>query len=84
MTTIANGSRPVLAGVLTRVLTKVEAFASAWKRRRAAFDAAWLDHHFEHRRAARERYLARAKDHYELERLERAFDRGDGEIWRVY
>ena len=55
-----------------------------WKRRRDALEAALIDHHFQRQRAARERLLARAHDRYELERLERAFDRGEGEIWRVY
>jgi hypothetical protein len=80
MTTMTNCSTPATSLGLR---AKLERFLGACRRRMRALEAAWIDHHFERQRAARERVLSRAHDRYELERLERAFDRGDGEIWRA-
>jgi hypothetical protein len=81
MTTIANCSNGV---PMLGLRAKLDKLLGACKRRLRALEAAWIDHHFQRQRAARERVLSRAHDRYELERLERAFDRGEGENWRVF
>jgi hypothetical protein len=43
-----------------------------------------IDEHFQRERDARERHLAHAGDHYELERMERDWDRRRADFWRVF
>jgi hypothetical protein len=57
---------------------RVAAFMSRWI---AAADR-WLARSLEHhRRDDQERYLSRAKNLYELERLQREWDRGRMDTW---
>jgi hypothetical protein len=65
--------RERLADALARV--------RAWREARAA---ARLDGHHVRERNAHERYLAQARDVFELERLERDWQRRHSDLWRVY
>ena len=76
MTTLAD------TNAFAALATRLEAWRAAIKRRCDTLHRAWIDQHFRRQREARERYLSRARDPYELERLEREFDRSDS--WRVY
>ena len=57
--------------------------ADAWKRSQQARADRYLDLYYRRTRGERERYLSRATDHYELERLEQAWERR-ADQWRVY
>lgn len=78
MTTLANSTVFVTLG------NQLQALRAAFRRQRDASHQTWVDQHFRRQREARERYLSRARDPFELERLERAFDRGGSEPWRVF
>ena len=78
MTTLANST------FFLPLAHRLEGWRSALRRQYDAWHQAWIDQHFRRQREARERYLSRARDPFELERLERAFDRGGSEPWRVF
>lgn len=78
MTTLANST------FFLTLAHRLEAWRSAFVKQCAAWHDAWIDQHFRRQREARERHLSRARDPYELERLERSFDRGMSDVWRVY
>lgn len=59
-------------------------FVAAWKARQQARAQRRLDGYFRHERNEHERFLSNAKDHYEVERLERAWERRHIDPWRVY
>ena len=64
--------------------TIVDRFVAAWKVRQQARAQRHLDGYHRHERDAHERLLARATDHYEVERLEREWERRHIDLWRVY
>jgi len=66
---------------LKSILLKV---ADAWKQWQQARADRHLDIYYRRTRGERERYLSRAADHYELERLEQAWERRRADLWRVY
>ena len=57
---------------------------AAWRVAQRARAERRIDDHFRRDREAHERHLARAHDHYELERLERDWDRRHADFWRVF
>ncbi len=57
---------------------------TAWKAYRQARAEALIDRYFRRERNEHERFLSKASDHYELERLERAWERRHADVWRVY
>ena len=59
-------------------------FVAAWKARRHARAAHDIDRYFQRELREHERFLANAADHYELERLEREWERRHVDVWRVY
>lgn len=62
----------------------LERLVDTWRTYRQASAERWLDGHFRRQRNAHERFLAKATDHYELERLERSWERRHTDMWRVY
>lgn len=63
---------------------KLERLVAAWKLGQTARADQQIDDHFRREREAHEHYLARAGDRYELERLERDWDRRHADFWRVF
>jgi hypothetical protein len=59
-------------------------FVAAWKARQQARAQRRLDGYFRRERNEHERFLSNATDHYEVERLERAWERRHVDLWRVY
>jgi hypothetical protein len=57
-----------LQGFLARLV-------AAWRAHQQARAEQLLDAHFRRERSEHERFLSKATDHYELERLERAWER---------
>ena len=57
---------------------------AAWKAHRQASADRRIDGYFRRERSEHERFLSNASDHYELERLERAWSRRHDDVWRVY
>lgn len=55
---------------------------AAWKRYREYRESTSIDRWFDGQREAHERYLSRAQDRYELERLERDWSRR-ADAWRM-
>jgi hypothetical protein len=56
---------------------------AAWQARQAARAEQRIDGYFSRVRNEHERFLAKATDHYELERLERAWERRHIDTWRM-
>ena len=67
-----------------RLKSLLQRIAETWKRSQQARADRHLDLHYRRTREERERYLSRASDHYELERLEQAWERRHADVWRVY
>ena len=65
----------------TAIAQRWQRLVDAWKAWQQVRAERQIDDWFAHRRSAHERYLSRAHDHYELERLERAWERNP-EWWR--
>ena len=63
---------------------RLERLVDRWRTHRQASAERWLDGYFRRQRNAHERFLAKATDHYELERLERAWERRHTDMWRVF
>jgi hypothetical protein len=61
----------------------VQRVARAWHAYRVERTARRLDAYYRRARNDHERYLSRAHDHYELERLERDWSRRHADVWRV-
>jgi NADPH-dependent ferric siderophore reductase len=57
---------------------------AAWKAHRQARAEHRLDAHFRRERSEHERFLSKAADHYELERLERAWEHSHSDTGRVF
>ena len=64
--------------------TIVDRFVAAWKARQQARAQRRIDGYFQRERNEHERFLSNATDHYELERLERAWEHRHIDLWRVY
>ena len=62
----------------------LDRFAAAWVARRRARDDRNIDPYFRRERSEHERFLSRATDRYELERMEREWSRRTFDLWRVY
>ena len=58
--------------------------SAEWKARQQARAEQRIDGYFRRDRNEHERFLSNATDHYELERLERAWERRHVDVWRVY
>jgi hypothetical protein len=69
---------------LSRLRTILGRLVTAWKSYRQARAGALIDRYFRRERNEHERFLSKASDHYELERLERAWERRHADVWRVY
>jgi hypothetical protein len=87
MTTLIQGSRAApgrrvraQAG-LARLVAIWNDLVVRWKARREARAQDRLDRYWTWHRSARERYLSRARDPFELERLERQWERHH-DFWR--
>jgi hypothetical protein len=59
-------------------------FVAAWKARQQARAQRRIDGYFRRERDEHERFLSNATDHFEVERLERAWERRHNDLWRVY
>jgi hypothetical protein len=59
-------------------------FVDGWKARWQARAERRIDGYFRHERNEHERFVSNAADHYELERLEREWERRHVDVWRVY
>lgn len=59
-------------------------FVAAWKAHQQARAQRRIDGYFRRERNEHERFLSNATDHYELERLERTWERRHSDLWRVY
>jgi hypothetical protein len=68
----------------TIAATPFARLAESWKAFRQERADRSIDRYFARERTARERFLAHASDHFELERLERDWDRRQSAAWRVY
>lgn len=73
----SSAASPAWRAAITR-------FVEWWKQRRDERNAERLDRHYRGERNRHERYLSRARDVYELERLERDWQRRHLDLWRVY
>ncbi|HVF63833.1 MAG TPA: hypothetical protein VNE58_07560 [Casimicrobiaceae bacterium] len=73
----ASVTTPAWRAAVTQALNAFTAWRTERERRR-------LDGHYRRERSAHERFLENARDPYELERLERDWERRDADIWRVY
>jgi len=63
---------------------KLERVINAWKLRQQSRADRWIDGYFRRERDAHERFLECAGDRYQLERLERDWDRRHADFWRVF
>ena len=88
MSTLSNiqpaqtGNAPYLDASGWRTI--VDRFVAAWKARLQARAQRRLDGYFQRERNEHERFLSSATDHYEVERLEREWERRHIDLWRVY
>ncbi len=71
---------PVVASKWRATLARL---AAAWKARQQALADQRIDRYFSRARGEHERFLSHAADHYELERLERSWERRHTDVWRM-
>ena len=62
----------------------VDRLIQAWTVRRQARAGQGIDAYFARERSEHERFLSKATDVYQLERLERAWEHRHIDMWRVY
>ena len=88
MSTLGNvQSAPARSASLASTFDRrslLERLVDTFRRYRQASAERWLDGYHRRQRDAHERFLAKATDPYELERLERAWERRHTDMWRVY
>jgi hypothetical protein len=84
MATIQIGSTPRMSAAIDAARRAVARLRAAWNSFVADRAARRLDAYFSHGfREQHERFLSRARDPYELERLEREWSFREADTWRM-